>query len=243
MDFLWGSMCFFHLLYRLLKGASLKNMTFFQWERNLCVDQKFVFNFVFFHTTAFAMKKYCKLEKPLFLFLLVFWGISPRRRSLGRYAVGESLLYFYIPMFPWKDVLMGRIRKIQKHEEKGDRSWKFKKTRRKEWRKEKEEIFFYGMWRFPYSSCVLHCSETPSGYHHCATLPQENPLVWEPPLQKTTTQIGAWNKVICQVSVFFPLCWFATWNPFESHLWHHSFPSQVLSGYTTHLQVSFCLTH
>jgi hypothetical protein len=26
-------------------------------------------------------------------------------------------------------------------------------------------------------------------------------------------------------------------------LWHHSFPSQVLSGYTTHLQVSFCLTH
>jgi hypothetical protein len=44
-------------------------------------------------------------------------------------------------MFPWKDVLMGQIRKIQKHEEKGDRSGKFKKTRRKEWRKEKEQIF------------------------------------------------------------------------------------------------------
>jgi hypothetical protein len=26
-------------------------------------------------------------------------------------------------------------------------------------------------------------------------------------------------------------------------LWHHRFPSQVLSGYKTHLQVSFCLTH
>ncbi len=38
---------------------------------------------------------------------------------------------------------------------------------------------------------------------------------------------------------FFSLCWFATWNAFESHLWHHSFPSLVLSGYTTHLQVSF----
>jgi hypothetical protein len=84
----------------------------------------------------------------------------------------------------------GQIMKVQK----------IKKERMEE-RKRRD---FYCMWRFPYSSCVLHRSGTPSGYHHCATLPQENPLVWEPPLQKTTTQIGAWNKVICQVSVFFP---------------------------------------
>jgi hypothetical protein len=43
-------------------------------------------------------------------------------------------------MFPLKDVLMARIRKIQKDKEKRHRSGKFKKTR-KEWRKEKEEIF------------------------------------------------------------------------------------------------------
>jgi hypothetical protein len=46
-------------------------------------------------------------------------------------------------MFPWKDFLLGWIRKIQKHKEERDRSGKFKKTRRKEWRKEKEEIFMY----------------------------------------------------------------------------------------------------
>jgi hypothetical protein len=57
--------------------------------------------------------------------------------------VREILLYFYVPMFPWKDFLMGRIRKIQKHKEERHRSGKFKKTRRKEWRKEKEDIFRY----------------------------------------------------------------------------------------------------
>jgi hypothetical protein len=57
--------------------------------------------------------------------------------------VGEISLYFYVPMFPWKDFLMGWIRKIQKHKEEKDRSGKFKKTRRKEWMKEKEEIFMY----------------------------------------------------------------------------------------------------
>jgi hypothetical protein len=34
------------------------------------------------------------------------------------------------------------IRKISKHKEERDISGKFKKTRRKEWRKEKEEIFY-----------------------------------------------------------------------------------------------------
>jgi hypothetical protein len=50
-------------------------------------------------------------------------------------------LYFYVPMLPWKDFLMRWIRKIQKHKEEMARSGKFKKPRRKEWRKEKEEIF------------------------------------------------------------------------------------------------------
>ncbi len=51
----------------------------------------------------------------------------------------------------------------------------------KEWRKEKEEIFVH-RWRFPYL-CVLRQSGMPWGYHSCVTLPQENPLVWEPLLQ------------------------------------------------------------
>jgi hypothetical protein len=46
-------------------------------------------------------------------------------------------------MFPWKDFLMGWIRKIQKHKEERGGSGDFKKTRRKECRKEKEEIFMY----------------------------------------------------------------------------------------------------
>jgi hypothetical protein len=58
--------------------------------------------------------------------------------------VGEFPLYFYIPMFPWKDFLMGWIRKIQKYKGgKGQiRKFQKKKTRRKEWRKEKEEFFY-----------------------------------------------------------------------------------------------------
>ncbi len=35
-------------------------------------------------------------------------------------------------MFPWKDYLMGRIRNIQKHKEKRDRSGKLKKKNKKE---------------------------------------------------------------------------------------------------------------
>jgi hypothetical protein len=52
----------------------------------------------------------------------------------------------------------GEIRKIPK-----------KKTRRKEWRKEKEENFYIrggshtGVWRFPYW-CVLHWSRMSWGY-------------------------------------------------------------------------------
>jgi hypothetical protein len=42
----------------------------------------------------------------------------PSGRSPGSYAVGEISLYFYVPMFPWKDFLMGWIMKIQKHEER-----------------------------------------------------------------------------------------------------------------------------
>jgi hypothetical protein len=111
---------------------------------------------------------------------------------------GDPLpLYFYIPMFPWKDFLMGWIRKIQKHkEERTDQKnsktqggkgqiRKFQKNQEgKNWRKEKEEIFTY--MEVPIVMCVLNRLRTPSGYHPCATVPQENPLAWGPPLQPNT---------------------------------------------------------
>jgi hypothetical protein len=47
-------------------------------------------------------------------------------------------------MFPWKDFLLGRIRKNSKTQGgKGQIRRIFFETRRKEWRKEKEEIFMY----------------------------------------------------------------------------------------------------
>ncbi len=88
----------------------------------------------------------------------------------------EIPLYFYVPIFPWKrffdgtdqenskTLLMGQIRKIQKHKEERDRSGKFEKTRRKERRKEKEEIVAY--MEVP----ILMCSPSVEKHPH-ATLP------------------------------------------------------------------------
>jgi hypothetical protein len=53
--------------------------------------------------------------------------------------VREILLY--VPMFPWKDFLMGRIRKIQKHKEERDRSGKFKKNKKKRMEEKKRRYF------------------------------------------------------------------------------------------------------
>ncbi len=56
--------------------------------------------------------------------------------------MGAILLYFYVPMFPWKDFLTGPIRKIQKHKGgKGHISQNSKKEEGKNGGKKKEEIF------------------------------------------------------------------------------------------------------
>ncbi len=82
----------------------------------------------------------------------------------------------YISMFACshgKIFFDGMDQENSKTQEGKGQSWKIsKKTRRKEWRKEKEEIYFLITWRFPYS-CVLHRSGTPSGLCPCVTLPQE----------------------------------------------------------------------
>jgi hypothetical protein len=73
---------------------------------------------------------------------------SPQQKILGSYAVGEILLYFYIPMFPWKDFLMGLIRKIHKNKE-GKNGGKKKKS------------YFFFFFQFPFMNVkvpVLVCS-------------------------------------------------------------------------------------
>jgi hypothetical protein len=62
---------------------------------------------------------------------------------------GDPLpLYFYIPMFPWKDFLMGWIRKIQKHKEERDRSGIFFKNQEGKSGGKKKKRFLH-TWRFP----------------------------------------------------------------------------------------------
>jgi len=70
---------------------------------------------------------------------------------------GAILLYFYVPMFPWKDFLMGQIRKIQKHKEERDRSAKILKQEGKNGGKKRRD---FDAGTFPYS-CVLHQSGKP----------------------------------------------------------------------------------
>jgi hypothetical protein len=50
----------------------------------------------------FNISKY-NVKTSLFISLFILRDPSPSRRSLGSYAVGEILLYLYVPMFPWKD--------------------------------------------------------------------------------------------------------------------------------------------
>jgi hypothetical protein len=62
-------------------------------------------------------------------------------------------------------------------------------TNKKERMEEKnKEKIFYGRGG-SHISCVLHQSGTPLGSHPHVTLLQENPLLWEPPLQHNTYQL------------------------------------------------------
>jgi hypothetical protein len=74
-------------------------------------------------------------------------------------------------MTPWKYFLMGWMRKIQKHKEERDRSRKFIKIKRKQWKGKKR---FLCTWRFPYL-CVFHWSKMPSSYLPSCDLPSSKP--------------------------------------------------------------------
>ncbi len=78
----------------------------------------------------------------------------------------------------------GHIKKIEKRKE-GKSGGKKKKR-------------FWKTWRFPYS-CVFHRSGMPPAYCPCVTVPQENPFIWEPPIQQ-----------VCPSKIINNLCWI--WN-------------------------------
>ncbi len=217
-------------------------MTFFQWERNFCVDQKFVFNFVFFSYQSICHEEVLQVIKTsLFISPCILRDLPQAEDPWGGMRRGRACYISTFPCSHGKMFWWDGSGKFKKHKEKRDRSGKLKKTRRKEWRKEKEEIFI--VCGGSYTHVLFIVQDQPQATTIVQPSLRRTHLYGNLPYKKTTTQIGVWNKVICQVSVFFSLCWFATWNTFESHLWHHRFPSQVLSGYKTHLQVSFCLTH
>jgi hypothetical protein len=122
---------------------------------------------------------------------LYFEGSPPAEDPQGVKWWGRSryILCSHVPMFPWKDFLMGRIKKMQKHKEERDRSGKFKKTRKKEWMKEKEEISMY------VEVPILVCS--PSVGNTLGLLPSSNPPSGEP------TCIGTFPTTKCSNSLSF----------------------------------------
>ncbi len=117
---------------------------------------------------ACGLELYPNISKPLFLYLFVFWAISPSRRSLGSYGGGDHAISLrsHVPMERFFD---GTDQESQKHKEEGDRSGKFKKTRKKDGGKKKKRF-----WRMRFHTHVFSISQE----HPRANLPQENPLVW-----------------------------------------------------------------
>jgi len=87
---------------------------------------------------------FCFVKTSLFISLCILRDLSQQKipRELV-IQLGEILLYFYVPMFSWKDFLMGQIKKIQKHKEERDRSGKFKKTKRKKRMEKRKRRDFY----------------------------------------------------------------------------------------------------
>ncbi len=102
--------------------------------------------------------------------------------------MGEIPLYFYVPMFPWKDFLMGWIKKIQKHKEERDKLGKFKKTRRKEWR-EKRDFYIRG---------GSHTRVFSIGQER----PQHTALMW-PSLRKTHSYGNLSYNIIFMIHLYF----------------------------------------
>jgi hypothetical protein len=63
---------------------------------------------------------------------------------------GEITLYFYVPMFPWKDFFDGKDwENTKKHKEERDRYRKIQKNKKERMEERKRRDFLH-TWRFPY---------------------------------------------------------------------------------------------
>jgi hypothetical protein len=70
-----------------------------------------------------------------------------------------------------------------KHKEERARSGIFFKNKKERMEERKRRDFFFNVLGGSHTRVFSISSTTPLSYRPCATLPQENPLVWEPPLQ------------------------------------------------------------
>jgi hypothetical protein len=101
---------------------------------------------------------------------------------------GAILLYFYVPMFPWKDFLMGQIRKILKHQGgKGQISKIQKKTRRKEWREKKRRDFIFYFFYFFYVGGGSHT--------HVFSISQESPQATTALMRPSLSRTHSYGKL------------------------------------------------
>jgi hypothetical protein len=121
-----------------------------------------------FHCKKFKKKTHFPLKTSLFIFLCILrefpqqkipsqlCGEGDPQQKIPRELCGEGdPAIFLHSSAPMERVFDGMDQENSKNT-----------RRKKEWRKQKEEIFFHrsGGSNFPYS-CVLHLSRTPLGYH------------------------------------------------------------------------------
>jgi hypothetical protein len=129
------------------------------------------------------MKFFFLIKTSLFISLCILRDIPQQKipRELCGGGDGGDLVIFLCSRVPMERFFDGTDKENLKNQEEMDRSGKLRKTR-KERMEERERRDFYISGGFHTRVFSIN-QERPWGYHPCATLPRENPLVWEPPLQ------------------------------------------------------------
>jgi hypothetical protein len=84
----------------------------------------------------------------------------PQQKTPGSYAVGEIPLYSYVPMFPWKDFLMGQTMKTKKQQGGKGQIRRIQKNKPERMEERKRRDFFFSDVEVP----ILVCS--PFGWEH-----------------------------------------------------------------------------
>ncbi len=129
---------------------------------------------------SFGWRPLCIHKSLSFYFSLYFEGSPPQQKITRELCSGGDRAKFLCSHVLMEQFWMGQIRKFKNTRRKGINQENSRKQEGSNGgKKEKRSVH---TWRFPYW-CVCHWLGMPSCYHTCATLHQENPLIWEPPLQ------------------------------------------------------------